>query len=122
MKLPPDPFGRTRLPTAVAAAGRDRYSREHRVRLVGQAAQDLVALAHQLPHPQAALFVGAAIEAWLRTGGALGSLERDFLQITGPARSRLTPSRLWARCASTATSTGDDGTMPSIRNNQLETP
>lgn len=113
-----DPFGRTALP---ATAGRDRYSREHRVRLVGQAAQDLVALAHQLPHPQAALFVGAALEAWLRTGGALGSLERDHLQVTGPARSRLTPARLWARCAATATGTDDGETMPAI-DNHLETP
>jgi len=114
MALPLDPFGR--VPSEALAIGRDRFSRERRVQLLGQAAQDLVALAHQLPHPAAALFVGAAIEAWLRTGGALGSLERDHLQVTGPARSRLTPAKLWARCAATATSTADDGTMPPIVN------
>ncbi|MCL4182155.1 MAG: hypothetical protein KJ011_01755 [Burkholderiaceae bacterium] len=77
------------------------FSREDRVRLIAEAAEAL--LDGRLPRPAARLFVGGALQAWLREGGRCGALERDFLKVTQRQRSRLSPQRLYARCARTAT-------------------
>lgn len=102
------------MPVEALAQGRDRFGRERRVQLIGEAAEAL--LSGTMPSPAAALFLGAALQAWLAGGGALGSLERDHLRVTGPARSRLTPARIWARCGRTATNADDGETMPVIDN------
>lgn len=98
-----DPFGRSRLPAD--------FSREGRVRMLGEAAEAL--LAGRLPDASARLFLAGALQAWLAQGGRCGSLERDYLRVTQRERSRLTPQRLFARCARTATSDDADGTMES---------
>lgn len=95
--LPADPFGRSRLP-----AGFDRASR---VRLIAEAAEAL--LAGQLPHPAARLFLAGALVAWLRDGGRIGALERDYLKVAAPRRSTATPARLWQRECSTRRATHD---------------
>lgn len=105
MSLPHDPFGRSATPAG--------FTREDRVKLIAEAAEAL--LADRLPHPVARFFLGGALAAWLREGGRLGALERDFLRVTGKERSRLTPARLLARCARTATSDADiDNMAPSL--------
>lgn len=101
MSLPHDPFGRSATPAG--------FTREDRVKLIAEAAEAL--LADRLPHPVARFFLGAALAAWLREGGRLGALERDFLRVTGKERSRLTPARLLARCARTATADDAGGTV-----------
>lgn len=73
------------------------------MRLVAEAAEAL--LAGRLPDPAARLFLGGALAAWLRDGGRLGALERDFLRVAAPRRSTMTPSRVWA---STCRATADD--------------
>ena len=95
--LPADPFGRSHLPPA--------FDRAARVRLIDELARAL--LEGREPSAAARLFVAGALSAWLRDGGRCGSLERDFLRVTQRERSKLTPQRLLARCASTATD--DDG-------------
>jgi hypothetical protein len=99
--LPADLFGRSRLPAD--------FSREGRVRLIAEAAAAL--LDGRLPDAPARLFLGGALQAWLREGGRCGALERDYLRVTQRERSRLTPQRLFARCARTATDADDDATM-----------
>lgn len=79
--------------------------------MVAQAAEAL--LAGRLPDAPARLFLGGALQAWLREGGRCGALERDYLRVTQRERSRLTPQRLFARCARTATGDNADGTMES---------
>ena len=101
MNLPHDPFGRSQMP-----AGFDRAAR---VRLIDEAAQAL--LEGRLPDDAARLFLGGALVAWLADGGRCGSLERDFLRVTQRERSRLTPQRLLARCASRATPGDEGGSM-----------
>jgi hypothetical protein len=92
-----DPFGRSALPPD--------FSREHRIQLIGEAAQAL--LQGRLPSPAARLFIGGALDAWLQQGGRLGALERDFLKVSAPARSTLTPARVHARICSARRATGD---------------
>lgn len=96
-----DPFGRSRLPSG--------FTREDRVRLLAEAAAAL--LRGELPSAEARLFVGAAVDAWLRHGGRCGSLEKHYLKVTQKERSRLTSQRLYERCARTATGDDDDGTL-----------
>lgn len=79
------------------------------MRLLAEAADAL--LAGRLPDASARLFLAGALSAWLREGGRCGSLERDYLRVTQRERSRLTPQRLFARCASTATDDDALGTM-----------
>jgi len=99
--LPADPFGRSRLP--------GDFTREGRVRLLGEAARSL--LEGRLPSVEARLYLAGALLAWLEQGGRLGALERDYLRVTQRERSRLTPQRVYARCASTATDDGEPGTV-----------
>lgn len=99
--LPADPFGRSRLP--------GDFTREGRVRLIAEAARAL--LDGRLPSAEARLFLAGAIAAWLEAGGRCGSLERDYLRVTGRPRSRLTPQRLLARCERTATDDDEPGTV-----------
>jgi len=108
--LPLDPFGRSRVP--------DALSREGRIRMLARAAAAL--LEGQLPDPAARLYLGAAISSWLREGGRVGDLERRYLQVTAKERSRMTPARLLARCARTATPGGEAGTMPASDDASLD--
>ena len=110
--LPSDPFGRVRKPAAFDRAGR--------VRLCAELAEALLA-GEPMPR-EAALFVGAALQAWLTDGGSL----EHHLGVVGPRRSRLTPARLYERlraegadcCAPTATEPGDLGTVAAVDNNE----
>ncbi len=95
--MPHDPFGRSALPPT--------FDREGRVRLIAEAAQALIAGA--LPAAPARLFVAGALLAWLRDGGRVGALERDYLKVAAPRSSKHTASELWRRCSSRGT-TGDD--------------
>lgn len=83
MALPPDPFGRARLP--------HDFSREDRVRLLGEAARDL--LAGESPEPAALVFLAGGLTAWLDRGG---DLLRDYWKVKAPPGSHRTPSQLWA--------------------------
>src|SRR5262245_10889793 len=64
--------------------------RADRIRLLGEAAQAL--LEGRMPDRPAALFLGGAIESWLREGG---DLERAYFRVRGPRGSRRTPSAIW---------------------------
>lgn len=86
-----DPFGRSALPPT--------FSREDRVRLLREVADALIA--GRAPGRAAALFVGGALDAWLRGGGGLGALERDHLRVTPPRGSHRTPAAV-ARAAAQA--------------------
>lgn len=97
-----DPFGRSRLPVG--------FDRESRVRLIARAAEAL--LAGRLPDAPARLFLASALQAWLREGGRVGALERDYLRVAAPRSSRHTASELWRRCSSRGTT--DDGALGSI--------
>ena len=104
--LPLDPFGRSAIPAG--------FTREDRVRLLAEAAEAL--LAGRLPDPAARLFLGGALQSWLRDGGRLGALERDHLRVAAPHRSTMTAARLYARC-SNGRATGDfdvDNMGPSL--------
>lgn len=79
-----DLFGRARLP--------DGFTREDRVRLLRTAAAAL--LAGQAPPRDAALYIGGALDAWLRAGARTGSLERDHLRTTAPRGSHRTAAAL----------------------------
>lgn len=94
-----DPFGRSALPAD--------FSREGRVRLIAEVAEAL--LAGRLPGAAARLFVGGALQAWLREGGRCGALEREYLRVAAPRSSRHTASELWRRCSSSRGTTRDDG-------------
>jgi len=101
MPLPHDPFNRSRLPVG--------FDRADRVRLIAEAAEAL--LEGRMPDPAARLFLGGALRAWLTDGGRVGDLERRYLKVTQRERSTLTPQRLFARSARTATPDGELGTM-----------
>jgi hypothetical protein len=84
-KLPSsDPFGRSALPAA--------FSREDRIRLIGQAAHKLIESGGE-----AELFVGAALLAWLEGGKRVGDLERKFLRATPERGSHFTAQAVWAQ-------------------------
>jgi hypothetical protein len=95
-----DLFGRARLP--------HDFSREDRVRLLGEACEAL--LRGQLPSVEARLFLGGALNAWLQRGG---SLERDFLRVTGKAGSHHTPCHVWRSVTSSKGATAE-ASLPSI--------
>lgn len=99
--LPPDPFGRSRLPAD--------FTREDRVRLLDEVA--LALLEGRRPSRAAELFVGGALWSWLREGGRCGDLERLYLRVAAPWRSTLTPSRLWERSTLRRTAGDDVGTI-----------
>jgi len=63
--------------------------REERVKLIGAAAQAL--LAGRLPDDAARLFLAGALSAWLERGG---DLERDFFRVRQRG-SHHTPAVLW---------------------------
>lgn len=75
---PDDPFGQ--MPKEPTRRGR--------VELVNEAAR--VLLGHG---GEAGLFVGSALQAWLRDGG---DLARDYLRVAAPRGSQHTPQRLAA--------------------------
>ena len=79
-----DPFGRTRFPPT--------FSREGRIRLVAQYADDV--LAGRPPSREAETFLAGAIRAYLAGGG---DLARDYLKLSPPKGSRLTPAAILRR-------------------------
>ncbi len=79
--LPPDPFGRSRLPAS--------FNRRDRVRLILEVRDAL--LEGRLPDRAAALFVGGALSGWLAEGG---SLEKDFLKTSTTRGCKRTASVL----------------------------
>ena len=81
-----DPFGR------LAALPASTFDREHRVKLLKEVSEAL--LECRLPSKQARVFVGSAIQAYLREGGRL---DRDFLQVHAPRGSHLKPEILAAK-------------------------
>lgn len=85
------------------------------MRLLAEAADAL--LAGRMPSSAARLFLAGALSAWLREGGRIGALERDFLKVAAPARSTHTPARVWSRLCSDVRATGDDalGTVESVK-------
>ncbi len=98
-----DPFGRARLPTG--------YTREHRIRLLREVADALIA-GHRASR-EAELFIGSAFDAWLREGGGIGSLERDYLRVTPPRGCRLTAAEVLKRHPDERQADGDTGDFPS---------
>lgn len=66
------------------------FDRAGRVALLGEFAE--AALSGKPPSRESLLFVAGAIRAWLAGGG---SLEADYLQVTGKAGSHITPAALW---------------------------
>jgi len=93
------------------------FTREDRVKLLAEVAEAL--LAGRLPAPAARLFVAGALDAWLRQGGRIGALERDFLKVAAPSRSTHTPARIWSRICSDVRATGDD-VLGTVESGQLE--
>lgn len=90
-----DPFGRTSKPPT--------FDREHRVKLLGQAAQSL--LAGELPEPAARMFLASGLLAWLQ---GECDLLRDAWKVVGKAGSHRTPAALWAAANSSSEgATGD---------------
>jgi hypothetical protein len=65
------------------------FDRAGRVRLIGEAAQAL--LAGRVPSLEASMFLGGALAAWLETGG---DLARDYLRVV-KAKSHHTPAYIW---------------------------
>jgi hypothetical protein len=65
------------------------FTREDRVRLIGEAAEAL--LAGRMPEPAARVFLAGALVAWLENSG---DLARDFLRVTKP-KSHRTPAAIW---------------------------
>lgn len=86
-------FDATELSLAMGAVRVElAIDREHRIRLIGQFAEDT--LAGRIPSAEAQLFVAGCLRAWLETGE--GDLARDHFQVTRP-KSHDTPSRVWRR-------------------------
>ena len=94
-----DPFGRARLPVG--------YTREHRIRLLREVADALIA--GRRASREAELFVGSALDAWLRDGGGIGSLERDYLKVTPPRGCRLTAAEVLKRHRDEGDDAQDEG-------------
>jgi hypothetical protein len=81
--LPADPFGRSRLPAD--------FSREHRVQLLTEAADAL--LAGKLPSDEARLFLAGGLRAWLH-GPSGADLLADYWRVRPPPGKRSTAPRL----------------------------
>ena len=88
MSLPADPFGRSRPPPG--------FTREDRVRWIHEVAAALLAGLALAPRA-AALFVGGALDGWLREGRRVGDLERCFLKTAQKERSHLSAQVLSRR-------------------------
>ena len=96
----------------VPAAPRvDLASREGRVKALGEAARAL--LEGLALDAEVRVFLGAALEAWLGRGG---SLERDYLKVSGPAGSHRTPSSLWRSSSRGGQEDGEDASLGSSGN------
>jgi hypothetical protein len=78
------------------------FTREDRVRLIGEAAQAL--LEGREPGKAAALFLGGALAGWLSDGG---DLVKDYFKIVRP-KSHDTVQRVWARIAAHQDERRDD--------------
>lgn len=91
-----DPFGRSRMPRTL--------TREGRVELVGEVAEAL--RDGRMPDPEGAMFVGAALLAWLEADG--GDLGRHFLRVCSPRGSRHTPAFIWQRIRNKPSSSMND--------------
>jgi hypothetical protein len=99
-RLPLDPFGRTALPPS-ADAGDAQADRLRRLCWIAEAAEAL--LDERPPSRAAALFLASALRSWLADSTArTGDLERRHFKVAAPARSTVTPSRLWLREGSDA--------------------
>lgn len=72
-----------------------KYSREDRVRLLGELADAV--LAGEPPPRNALIFLATALSSWLQDGG---SLTRDFLQTAGAQGCTVTEAHLWRRMQS----------------------
>jgi hypothetical protein len=70
------------------------FDREHRVRLIGDAAKAL--LDGRMPSREAALFLASGLWAWLNESGVPAALVRDYWRIGAPNGSHFTPRLLWA--------------------------
>jgi hypothetical protein len=102
-----DPFGRgVRLP--------GDFSRDGRVRLLGEAAQNL--LAGQMPEPAALMFLAGGLMAWLENGG---DLLGQHWRVKAPAGSHRTPAQLWASSRG-ATEAAEDGIVRETFTEPLE--
>ena len=86
MTLPADPFGRSRLPTSLG-------DREQRLLWADEASKAL--LEGRAADPQAAAYVGSAIQSWLEDGRRVGDLERRFLRTVQPRRSHKSVADVW---------------------------
>jgi hypothetical protein len=100
MTLPPDPFGRSRLP--------GDFTREGRVGLIAECATAL--LDGRMPSREAAMFLAGGVLSWLQCGGRIGALERDYWRVAAPERSTATPARVYARSVSARRATDDEDT------------
>lgn len=70
-------------------------TREDRVRLLGEAAEAL--LAGRMPSAEARLFLAGGLLAWLEGGG---SLTKHYLKVDPRRGSKATPSAIWRRRSS----------------------
>jgi hypothetical protein len=75
------------------------FSREDRIRLLGEAFKALNE--GRLPAPEARLFLAGGLLSWLRDHG---NLTRDYWRVDGPRGSHRTPSATWKRIAKPHTS------------------
>jgi hypothetical protein len=89
------------------------FSREDRVRLIGDAAKAL--LDGRMPSREAALFLGAGLWSWLHESGNPSALVRDYWRIGAPNGSHHTPRLLWASFKG-AQGESEDGSMPASFN------
>lgn len=86
--LPADPFGR--LPATLPRT----LTREGRVELLAEVAEDLIA--GRKPDPAAATWVASSILSWL-LAGQRSNLARDHLEVAAPERSTATPQRIYRK-------------------------
>lgn len=112
-----DPFGRVCPLPAVAAAGKDRYSRAARVALLAEFFQDL--MAERMPRREVVLFAAGGGLAWLEQGG---SLTRDYWRTAGPQGSTHTESVIWRQlpCSSRRATDARDGATIAAPHDQPE--
>jgi hypothetical protein len=85
--IPHDPFNRSRLPHTL--------SREGRVKLLVDFTADV--LAERPPTRESLMYLASAFSGYFASGGALGTLERDFLKLTPAKGSKLTACELVRR-------------------------
>lgn len=96
-------FDDSALLRAIGPKAPATLDREGRVRLLGEAAEAL--LAGKLPEPEARLFLAGGLLAWLEGGGRLTS---TFWKVDPVRGSKRTASALWrARHRDDAEDSGD---------------